>query len=131
MTNPDTSHGNSEPVSKAASVGELTTHYLDWGGDGSPILALHGLASSGHWYRRVAPYLTADYRVVAPDQRGHGATTQAPAGYDWQTLCQDIVALMDHLEIDRGSGVGTLLGRTRRQQPGSAIPRPRQPTRAH
>ena len=106
MTNPYTGHGNSEPVSRAASVGELTTHYLDWGGDGSPILALHGLASSGHWYRRVAPYLTANYRVVAPDQRGHGATTQAPAGYVWQTLCQDIVALMDHLEIDRAAVLG-------------------------
>lgn len=80
--------------------------YLDWRGDGSPVLALHGLASSGHWYRRVAPYLRSDYRIVAPDQRGHGATTQAGAGYDWQTLAEDAVGLLDCLGIERAAVLG-------------------------
>lgn len=80
--------------------------YLDWRGDGPPVLALHGLASSGHWYRRVAPYLRSDYRIVAPDQRGHGATTQAGAGYDWQTLAEDAVGLLDCLGIERAAVLG-------------------------
>ena len=77
------------PAAHSVAIGDLSVHYLDWGGDGAPLLALHGLASSGHWYRRVAPYLAGDFRIVAPDQRGHGATTPASSGYDWQTLAED------------------------------------------
>ena len=56
--------------------------YLDWSGDGPPVLALHGLASSAHWYDLVAPRLREKCRIVAPDQRGHGKTTQTEGGYD-------------------------------------------------
>lgn len=97
-------------AARTARLNGLEFHYLEWGGDGdgdtdtdgrTPLLALHGLASSGHWYRRVAPYLAGDYRIIAPDQRGHGQTTAAPSGYDWQTLAQDAVALLDYLGIGR------------------------------
>jgi pimeloyl-ACP methyl ester carboxylesterase len=80
--------------------------YLDWGGDGPPVMALHGLASSGHWYDLVAPSLRDQYRVIAPDQRGHGKTTQASSGYDWQTLASDIVGLMDWLGLEQASVLG-------------------------
>ena len=105
---PNTQRLNSEssPDSGIASVGDLDVHYLDWGGGGEPLLALHGLASSGHWYRRVAPFLSGRYRVIAPDQRGHGATTQAPTGYDWQTLAEDAVRLMDYFGIARAPALG-------------------------
>ena len=96
----------SAPQSANAAIGDLDVHYLDWNGDGEPLLALHGLASSGHWYRRVAPFLSGRYRVIAPDQRGHGATTQASAGYDWQTLAEDAVRLMDHFGISRAPVLG-------------------------
>ena len=96
----------SEPEARTVAIRDLTMHYLDWRGDGAPMLALHGLASSGHWYRRMAPHLAADYRIVAPDQRGHGATTQAPSGYDWQTLAEDAVGLLDHLGIERAPVLG-------------------------
>lgn len=94
------------PQSSHAAIGDLDVHYLDWGGQGDSLLALHGLASSGHWYRRVAPLLSDRYRVIAPDQRGHGATTQAPSGYDWQTLAEDAVRLMDHFEISSAPVLG-------------------------
>ena len=79
---------------------------LDWGGDGPPVLALHGLASSGHWYDLVARLLSPDYRTVAPDQRGHGQTTQADSGYDWPTLAADAAALLDWLGIQRAAVLG-------------------------
>jgi pimeloyl-ACP methyl ester carboxylesterase len=66
-----------------ASIGELRVRYLDWGGDGVPVMMLHGLASSAHWYDLVAPQLRDQHRIIAPDQRGHGQTTQANIGYDW------------------------------------------------
>ena len=98
--------GTGQPEAGVVRLGELDVHHLDWGGDGDPVLALHGLASSGHWYRRVAPYLSADYRIIAPDQRGHGATTQAPSGYDWQTLAEDAVRLLDHFGFERAAVLG-------------------------
>ena len=74
----------SSPASseKWADIGDLRMRYLDWGGDGAPVLALHGLASCAHWYDLVAPELSEKFRIIAPDQRGHGQTTQAPTGYD-------------------------------------------------
>ena len=94
------------PEEKWADIGDLRMAYLDWGGNGPPVVALHGLASSAHWYRRVAAYLSHRYRVVAPDQRGHGRTTQAPSGYDWRTLASDVAGLMDHLGLERAAVLG-------------------------
>ena len=106
MSNQNATTRGSQPEAHTVTLGDLRVHYLDWGGGGEPILALHGLASSGHWYRRLAPYLADRYRVVALDQRGHGATTQAPSGYDWQTLAEDAVRLLDHLEIQEAAALG-------------------------
>lgn len=95
-----------EPTENWASIGDLQVHYLEWPGDGPPVVALHGLASSAHWYHRLAHRLAGEYRIIAPDQRGHGQTTQAPSGYDWQTLASDVVGLMDHLEVGQAAVLG-------------------------
>ena len=90
--------GNGAPTEAWADVRDLRMRYLDWGGDGPMLLALHGLASSGHWYDLVAPLLRDRFRIIAPDQRGHGQTTNAPTGYDWHSLSDDLAALLDLLE---------------------------------
>ena len=94
------------PAEKWADVGPLRMRYLDWGGDGPPIVALHGLASSGNWYDIVARMLNDGYRVIAPDQRGHGQTTQASSGYDWPTLASDVTGLMDWENISQATVLG-------------------------
>ncbi|PKB63553.1 MAG: hypothetical protein BZY80_06650 [SAR202 cluster bacterium Io17-Chloro-G2] len=104
MTDP--ASAQARPTEEWAKVGDLQVRYLDWGGDGPPIMALHGLASSGHWYDLVAPMLRQQWRVIAPDQRGHGQTSQMESGYDWQTLASDIVGLMDHLGLEKAAVLG-------------------------
>ncbi len=89
-----------QPAERWAQVNGLDMRYLDWGGDGEPLLALHGLASSAHWYDIVAPMLRHRYRIIAPDQRGHGQTAQASSGYDWRTLSGDLAALLDHVSAE-------------------------------
>ena len=89
-----------------ADIGDIRVRYLDWGGQGKPVVLLHGLASSANWYDLVAPHLRDDYRIIAPDQRGHGQTTQADGGYDWGTLTQDVVGLMDELSIPKAAVFG-------------------------
>ncbi len=91
---------------KWADVGPLKMRYLDWGGDGPPVVALHGLASTGNWYDIVARLLSSNYRIIAPDQRGHGQTTQASGGYDWPTLAADVTGLMDLENIDQAAVLG-------------------------
>ena len=100
------------PVEAWADIGDLRVRYLDWGGDGPPEVLLHGLASSAHWYDLTAPHLRERYRLIAPDQRGHGQTTQAGSGYDWGALAGDVVGLMDHLHIDRAAVFGHSWGAT-------------------
>ena len=97
---------SNQPTEGWADVGDLRVHYLDWGGDGAPVVALHGLASSCHWYDLVAPLLRRDFRIIAPDQRGHGKTTQATNGYDWETLSNDVAGLMDRLGIEQAAVLG-------------------------
>ena len=94
------------PTEAWVELGDINMRYLDWGGDRPPVMALHGLASSAHWYDIVAPLLRNDFRIVAPDQRGHGQTTQAPSGYDWATLSKDVSGLMDHLGIPQAAVLG-------------------------
>ena len=94
------------PAEKWADVGPLRMRYLDWGGDGPLIVALHGLASSGNWYDILARMLNDGYRVIAPDQRGHGQTTQASSGYDWPTLASDVTGLMDWENISQATVLG-------------------------
>lgn len=94
------------PSENWADIGELRVRYLDWGSHGDPVILLHGLASSAHWYDLVAPHLRNRYRLIAPDQRGHGQTTQADNGYDWETLTKDIIGLMDQLDLRQAAVFG-------------------------
>ena len=102
----------SEPSECWADIGDLRVRYLDWGGQGKPAVLLHGLASSANWYDLVSPHLRNHYRIISPDQRGHGQTTQAPDGYDWGTLTQDVVGLMDLLKIPKAAVFGHSWGAT-------------------
>ena len=92
------------------AIGELQVRYLEWrpSGEvhGAPILALHGLASSANWYERLAARLSRNHSIVAPDQRGHGQTTQAARGYDWHTLASDAIRFLDHLGLERVALLG-------------------------
>jgi pimeloyl-ACP methyl ester carboxylesterase len=67
----------------------LDVHYRDWGGHGSGVILVHGLASSARIYDLCAPLLTANHRVVAYDQRGHGYSAKLDMGYDFETLVSD------------------------------------------
>ena len=91
----------------------LSIRCMVWGEpDAPPVLALHGLASSANWYDLIAPDLARDFKVIAPDQRGHGKTTQATEGYDWKTLAIDMVQLLDVLDISTIGVLGHSWGAT-------------------
>lgn len=68
---------------------------VDYGGSGSPILLLHGLAGHGEEWAETAGWLRDGYRVFALDMRGHGYSERRPADVSVHALVEDAVAVID------------------------------------
>ncbi len=89
--------------------------FLDQG-QGEPIVLVHGFASTAHvnWVypEWVATLVKAGRRVVALDNRGHGASSKlhSPAAYHSTCMAQDVRALLDHLELTRVDMMGYSMG---------------------
>ncbi|WP_322517645.1 alpha/beta fold hydrolase [Rhodopseudomonas palustris] len=95
--------------------GGVSIAYLD-DGEGDPIVLVHGFASNKNVNWVYPSWLSelkrAGRRVVALDNRGHGESSKLydPADYGLTTMAGDVVALMDHLSIDRADVMGYSLG---------------------
>jgi pimeloyl-ACP methyl ester carboxylesterase len=96
-------------TSRYIDTGELRQHAVI-GGDGPPLLLVHGWPETWYAWRLVMPVLAQDFEVIAPDQRGIGLTDKPQDGYDPGTLANDLVALMDALGHQRFAVVGTDTG---------------------
>jgi pimeloyl-ACP methyl ester carboxylesterase len=76
--------------------------------DGAPVVLLHGFPESHRTWRNVVPALARDFRVIAPDQRGFGASDR-PEGveaYRTDRILDDLIALADALGLARFTLVG-------------------------
>jgi pimeloyl-ACP methyl ester carboxylesterase len=76
------------------------------GGDGPPLLLLHGWPENWYAWRFVMPALARHFTVVVPDQRGIGLSEKASTGYDSATLAKDLAKLMTALGHRRFAVVG-------------------------
>ena len=76
------------------------------GGDGPPLLLVHGWPQTWYAWRLVMPALARDFQVIVPDQRGCGLSGKPQDGYDTGTLAADLVALMDALGHERFAVAG-------------------------
>jgi pimeloyl-ACP methyl ester carboxylesterase len=83
-------------TSQYIDTGELRQHVVT-GGDGPPLLLVHGWPQAWYAWRLVMPGLARHFAVVAADQRGCGLSGRPPGGYDTATLADDLAALMDAL----------------------------------
>ncbi|MGZ8325439.1 MAG: alpha/beta fold hydrolase [Rhodoplanes sp.] len=95
--------------------GPVEIAYLDEG-EGEPIVLVHGFASNKevNWVstRWVATLTRARRRVIAPDMRGHGASTKLydPASYHTSIMADDVRALLDHLGLGWADILGYSMG---------------------
>src|ERR1700751_158540 len=96
-------------TSRYVDIGDLRLHAVT-GGDGPPLLRVHGWPQLWYQFRMIMPGLARDFSVVAPDQRGIGLSGKPPGGYDTATLDSDMVALMDALGHRRFALYGTDVG---------------------
>lgn len=75
-------------------------------GEGPAVLLLHGFPHTWQLWTDVLDGLAGQYRVIAPDLRGTGASTRATEGYDAGTLATDAEALLDALGENSAAVVG-------------------------
>src|ERR1700752_4858731 len=83
----------------------VSLHY-DVHGEGEPLLFLHGGLGAGDNWRYIFAEPPAGYRLIAPDQRGHGASTNPSKVLTFRQIAADTFALLDHLQIDRVKAIG-------------------------
>ncbi|MFZ5670185.1 MAG: alpha/beta fold hydrolase [Pseudomonadota bacterium] len=99
------------PPVKTARVNGIRMAYYEAGpeGRGIPLILCHGFPELAFsWRHQIKALSEAGRWVVAPDQRGYGLTDRPAAveSYDLETLCADLVALLDRLGADKGIFVG-------------------------
>ncbi len=90
-------------------IGGLRFHYTDWGGDGPPLVMLHGLSGHARTWDYTAAPLSGAYRVLALDQRGHGDTDWAPK-YGFAPMAQDLLGFLDALDLREVTLMGLSMG---------------------
>lgn len=86
-----------EPISQYYNSHRLKLHFWDWGDNGRPNLVfVHGSRDHARSWDRVARAFTNDFRIIAPDLRGHGDSSWAPgAMYSIPEFVLDLSALVD------------------------------------
>ena len=79
-----------------ASVNGIQMHYVT-GGQGDPVVLLHGWPQTWYEWRHVMPALAKNYTVIVPDLRGLGDSSKPTTGYDGNTTAEDIYQLVSQL----------------------------------
>ncbi len=93
-----------------APLSSLKLFYLDTRTPGPVILCLHGRWGRAQTFFALMQQYGDRYRVIAPDQRGHGLSDKPISRYTAEEMAQDIMELLEHLEIERVILVGHSMG---------------------
>lgn len=88
----------------------IRLHWRDWG-RGAPVLFVHSWAMQTRmWDYQVAALAEHGLRCIGFDRRGHGASDPAAEGYDYDTLADDLAAVIDALDLRGLTLVGHSMG---------------------
>jgi pimeloyl-ACP methyl ester carboxylesterase len=91
-------------------VNGVELFFMDTQTQGEAILCLHGRWGRAETWVDFIQHYGAQYRVIAPDQRGHGLSGKPVSKYTSAEMAADIIGLMDHLKIDKVILVGHSMG---------------------
>lgn len=84
--------------------------YYEIRGTGEPLVLLHGFTGSGRTWNPLLDELTKTYRVVLPDLRGHGRSTNPSGEFTHRQSARDVYALLDTLGVNRFRAMGISTG---------------------
>ncbi|HLY81059.1 MAG TPA: alpha/beta fold hydrolase, partial [Caulobacteraceae bacterium] len=80
-------------------------------GDGPPVMFLHGWAlNSDAWQPAMLRTVRAGYQAVAFDRRGHGRSDDPGRGYDFDSLADDVAAVIEEFDLKDATLVGHSMG---------------------
>lgn len=98
-------------------MGYITTkdnvklYVKDWDGGGRPVILLHGWPlSADSWDDQAFAFADAGFRVIAYDRRGFGRSEQPWNGYDYDTLTDDLAAVIQETGATDASIIGFSMG---------------------
>lgn len=92
-------------ASGMAPVNDIKMYYAVYG-SGAPILFLHGgLGNTEYWANQINDFARTNTVIVA-DSRGHGRSTRSAQEFGYELMASDVVALLDHLHVDKVAIVG-------------------------
>lgn len=87
------------------NLNDVVLHYESYG-SGTPIILLHGNGENMYYFHNQIPVLSAEYRVIAIDTRGHGASTRGCEELTFETFCEDLYKFMVTLNIAKAHILG-------------------------
>lgn len=80
-------------------------------GEGKPVILIHGWPLSNEmWEYQIDTLVQNNFRVIAYDRRGFGKSSQPWNGYDYDTLADDLKAIIDQLNLKEATLVGFSMG---------------------
>ena len=92
-----------------ADINGMRMHY-ETEGEGTPVVLVTGFSGNTDFFRQLIPDLVRDHRVVWFDNRGAGTTEYDAPTIHAQDFVDDILALFDHLGIEKAHLLGWSLG---------------------
>ncbi len=93
------------------SHGHSVQLYYEDAGSGSPVVLIHGWpVTQAMWEYQVPALVEAGHRVVSYDRRGFGRSSKPWNGYDYDTMADDLKAVLDTLDLDNVTLVGFSMG---------------------
>ena len=85
--------------------------YYEVEGNGEPLLLLHGMTGSHEdWEHAGRQEFLRKYRLITPDARWHGRSTNPEKTFSHRQCAHDTLALLDHLGIQRCRAIGVSMG---------------------
>lgn len=87
------------------AVNGVDLHY-ELIGKGEPLLWLHGFMGAGSDWKYIFNDVPAGFQLIAPDLRGHGASTNPSGEFSFRQAARDVLGLLDELQIDRIRAIG-------------------------
>lgn len=88
-----------------ASINDIEMYY-ELHGAGEPLLLLHGFTGAGVDWDFIFTDPPRGYQLIIPDLRGHGRSTNPSKTFTHRQCARDLVALLDHLQVERTKAIG-------------------------
>lgn len=99
----------SSPLGQTIPINGMEMYY-EIHGAGEPLVLLHGGTGAGVNWGLVFKNAPAGYRLIIPDLRGHGRSTNPSGGFTFRQSALDVFAMLDHLGIEKFKAIGMSLG---------------------